>query len=186
MKWTAEIGQCRWRLSTVTVCYISQSRNGRVSQNVFDICINVVAETCSVHFYCIAESHTSTVWGVDFDSTGDRLVSCSDDRTLKVWKAYRPDNPQGNQLLVYFVMFIFCVRSRPARKLFFKLIVVSCRTQRITNIPCFVWALRCAHTARGAARHVTHKSKRFWLEWHLVFYLPDYAADVRTAPRGTA
>lgn len=52
----------------------------------------------SLHF---AESHASTVWGVDFDSTGDRLVSCSDDRTLKVWKAYRPGNSQGNQLPMY-------------------------------------------------------------------------------------
>jgi len=29
--------------------------------------------------------HSSTVWGMDFNKTGDSLVSCSDDRTLRIW-----------------------------------------------------------------------------------------------------
>ena len=29
--------------------------------------------------------HTSTVWEVSFDARGQRMVSCSDDRTLKIW-----------------------------------------------------------------------------------------------------
>ena len=32
------------------------------------------------------ESHDSTVWSSDFDSSGTKLVSCSDDKTLKLWK----------------------------------------------------------------------------------------------------
>lgn len=30
--------------------------------------------------------HESTVWAIDFDCTGNRLASCSDDRTLKIWE----------------------------------------------------------------------------------------------------
>lgn len=32
------------------------------------------------------DGHESTVWSVDFDKTGDRLVSVSDDTTIKVWQ----------------------------------------------------------------------------------------------------
>ncbi|NWS86666.1 CIAO1 protein, partial [Toxostoma redivivum] len=32
------------------------------------------------------EGHTSTVWGVAWERSGQRLVSCSDDRTLRVWQ----------------------------------------------------------------------------------------------------
>jgi len=32
------------------------------------------------------EGHESTVWGIDFDSTGNRLASCSDDKTIKIWE----------------------------------------------------------------------------------------------------
>lgn len=32
------------------------------------------------------ESHDSTVWSSDFNSDGTKLISCSDDRTLKLWK----------------------------------------------------------------------------------------------------
>lgn len=31
-------------------------------------------------------SHESTVWSIDFDAAGERLVSCSDDKTVKVWR----------------------------------------------------------------------------------------------------
>ncbi len=32
------------------------------------------------------EGHESTVWSLTFDPNGQRLVSCSDDRTVKIWK----------------------------------------------------------------------------------------------------
>ena len=31
-------------------------------------------------------SHSSTVWSLSFDRSGDRLVSCSEDKTVKVWE----------------------------------------------------------------------------------------------------
>lgn len=37
------------------------------------------------------EGHTSTVWSVTFDPTGQRLASCSDDRTVKIWKESQPE-----------------------------------------------------------------------------------------------
>lgn len=40
-------------------------------------------------------SHTSTVWSIAFDSTGKRLASCSDDRTVKIWQEYLPGNEEG-------------------------------------------------------------------------------------------
>lgn len=40
-------------------------------------------------------SHTSTVWSIAFDSTGKRLASCSDDKTVKIWQEYLPDNEEG-------------------------------------------------------------------------------------------
>jgi len=33
--------------------------------------------------------HTSTVWDVAFNPTGDYLASCSDDTTLKIWECSR-------------------------------------------------------------------------------------------------
>jgi WD40 repeat protein len=45
--------------------------------------------------YCTMESHDSTVWKVCFDGTGSRLVSCSDDKTLKIWQEYLPGNSEG-------------------------------------------------------------------------------------------
>ena len=46
---------------------------------------------------CVAtlDSHTSTVWSLAFNSTGDRLVTCSDDQTLKIWQEYKPGNNFG-------------------------------------------------------------------------------------------
>ncbi len=40
-------------------------------------------------------SHDSTVWSLAFDATGDRLASCSEDGTVKIWKSYRPGNAEG-------------------------------------------------------------------------------------------
>lgn len=40
-------------------------------------------------------SHESTVWSLDFDASGKRLASCSDDQTVKVWQQYEPNNEFG-------------------------------------------------------------------------------------------
>ncbi|KAI0238056.1 putative cytosolic iron-sulfur protein assembly protein Ciao1 [Lamellibrachia satsuma] len=40
-------------------------------------------------------SHDSTVWAADLDHTGTRLVSCSDDKTMKIWQEYLPGNEYG-------------------------------------------------------------------------------------------
>lgn len=37
--------------------------------------------------FCTLQSHDSTVWSISFDSSGRRLVSCSDDRTVRIWAA---------------------------------------------------------------------------------------------------
>eukprot|EP00123_Amoebidium_parasiticum_P005640 comp16785_c0_seq1/m.15164 comp16785_c0_seq1/g.15164 ORF comp16785_c0_seq1/g.15164 comp16785_c0_seq1/m.15164 type:complete len:335 (-) comp16785_c0_seq1:83-1087(-) len=39
--------------------------------------------------------HSSTVWAIDFDATGDRMVSVSDDQTVKIWQAHYAGNQQG-------------------------------------------------------------------------------------------
>ncbi|KQK82424.1 hypothetical protein AAES_74784 [Amazona aestiva] len=41
------------------------------------------------------EGHQSTVWSVAFDRSGERLASCSDDRTVRVWQRFRPGNQRG-------------------------------------------------------------------------------------------
>ncbi len=47
------------------------------------------------HFLFLQESHGSTVWSCDFNDKGDKLVSCSDDKTIKIWKEFLPNNSQG-------------------------------------------------------------------------------------------
>jgi len=41
------------------------------------------------------DGHDNTVWGVDFDESGTRLVTCSSDKTLKILQEYLPGNEQG-------------------------------------------------------------------------------------------
>uniref|UniRef100_A0A8C3UE56 Probable cytosolic iron-sulfur protein assembly protein CIAO1 n=1 Tax=Catharus ustulatus TaxID=91951 RepID=A0A8C3UE56_CATUS len=41
------------------------------------------------------EGHTSTVWAVAWERSGQRLVSCSDDRTLRVWERSESGEGQG-------------------------------------------------------------------------------------------
>src|SRR5690606_41162894 len=48
-------------------------------------------------WYCSAtlEGHESTVWSIDFDPSGENLVSASADQTLKIWHRYKPGNKEG-------------------------------------------------------------------------------------------
>lgn len=41
------------------------------------------------------KGHTSTVWSLTFDAAGVRMASCSDDRTVKIWKEYTDESAQG-------------------------------------------------------------------------------------------
>lgn len=54
-------------------------------------------DTASSDWLCVSTltSHTSTVWSLSFNSTGDRLVTCSDDKTVKIWQEYEPENEMG-------------------------------------------------------------------------------------------
>jgi len=45
--------------------------------------------------FCTLSSHESTVWSLCFDKSGTRLATCSDDKTVKIWKEYQPGNPEG-------------------------------------------------------------------------------------------
>ena len=40
-------------------------------------------------------SHTNTVWDIAWDRTGDRLASCSEDASVRVWRSFRPGNSEG-------------------------------------------------------------------------------------------
>ena len=51
--------------------------------------------TSSGDYLLISESHSSTVWAAAFDKTGTRLVSSSDDNTVKIWQEYPPNNKEG-------------------------------------------------------------------------------------------
>lgn len=35
--------------------------------------------------------HDSTVWDIAFDPEGRRMMSCSDDRTLKIWECAKEE-----------------------------------------------------------------------------------------------
>lgn len=41
------------------------------------------------------KGHTSTVWSLCFDAAGQRLASCSDDCTVKIWKEYSSESTQS-------------------------------------------------------------------------------------------
>jgi WD40 repeat protein len=41
------------------------------------------------------KSHESTVWSLAFDAQGKQLATCSDDRTVKIWREYLPGNELG-------------------------------------------------------------------------------------------
>ncbi|XP_058806568.1 probable cytosolic iron-sulfur protein assembly protein Ciao1 isoform X2 [Phymastichus coffea] len=54
-------------------------------------------DTASSDWICVStlNSHASTVWSLAFDASGNRLVTCSDDKTLKIWQQYEPGNEMG-------------------------------------------------------------------------------------------
>eukprot|EP00500_Bicosoecida_sp_ms1_P000859 CAMPEP_0203811260 /NCGR_PEP_ID=MMETSP0115-20131106/3456_1 /ASSEMBLY_ACC=CAM_ASM_000227 /TAXON_ID=33651 /ORGANISM="Bicosoecid sp, Strain ms1" /LENGTH=368 /DNA_ID=CAMNT_0050720081 /DNA_START=126 /DNA_END=1228 /DNA_ORIENTATION=+ len=43
----------------------------------------------------VLKAHASTVWGLAFNVDGSRMVSCSDDKTMKVWVAPEPGAAEG-------------------------------------------------------------------------------------------
>jgi len=40
--------------------------------------------------------HTSTVWSISWDKSGTRLVSGSDDKTIRIWQRFDVNNSEGN------------------------------------------------------------------------------------------
>lgn len=46
---------------------------------------------------CVAtlSSHTSTVWSLAWDKQSNRIATCSDDQTVKIWQEYKPGNEPG-------------------------------------------------------------------------------------------
>ena len=49
----------------------------------------------SIDVPLLSDGHASTVWSISFEAGGKRLVSVSDDKTVKIWQAYEPGNTQG-------------------------------------------------------------------------------------------
>ena len=47
------------------------------------------------------EGHDSTVWSISWSKDGNRLVSGSDDKTIRIWRRFRPGNMDGNNKLVF-------------------------------------------------------------------------------------
>lgn len=68
----------------------------------YDDTINIYKEDGD-EWVCIGTlaSHESTVWSLSFEKSGERLASCSDDKTVKIWKEYRPGNKEGLLLLIH-------------------------------------------------------------------------------------
>lgn len=45
--------------------------------------------------FATLKGHESTVWSLDFDKTGSRIVTSSGDTTLRIWQEYKPNNPHN-------------------------------------------------------------------------------------------
>ncbi|XP_077992547.1 putative cytosolic iron-sulfur protein assembly protein CIAO1 homolog [Glandiceps talaboti] len=62
----------------------------------YDDIINLLHEE-EDDWSCFAtmKGHDSIVWSLSFDKTGERLASCSADKTVKVWQEYQPGNQEG-------------------------------------------------------------------------------------------
>lgn len=45
--------------------------------------------------FATLQGHESTVWSLSWNKDGTKIVSCSDDGSLKIWKEYLPGNIEG-------------------------------------------------------------------------------------------
>ena len=45
--------------------------------------------------FATLSSHDSTVWSMSFDKVGQRLATCGDDKSVKIWQEYPIDNAEG-------------------------------------------------------------------------------------------
>lgn len=43
------------------------------------------------------DGHESTVWDLAFHASGERIASCSDDKTVRIWQEYLPGNEEGKK-----------------------------------------------------------------------------------------
>ncbi|CAH8380928.1 unnamed protein product [Eruca vesicaria subsp. sativa] len=51
----------------------------------FFICLFLIDRLICA-FYSSHSGHSSTVWAISFNAAGDKMVTCSDDLTLKIWE----------------------------------------------------------------------------------------------------
>ncbi|CAL9103529.1 unnamed protein product [Musa acuminata var. zebrina] len=69
----------------------------------YDNSVKVWTEDGDDDWHCVqtlgeaSSGHTSTVWALSFNSAGDRMVTCSDDLTLKIWDtSQNPSETSGD------------------------------------------------------------------------------------------
>ncbi|KAJ8504034.1 hypothetical protein OPV22_004920 [Ensete ventricosum] len=69
----------------------------------YDNSVKVWTEDGDDDWHCVqtlgeaSSGHTSTVWALSFNSVGDRMVTCSDDLTLKIWDtSQNPSETSGD------------------------------------------------------------------------------------------
>ena len=68
--------------------------------------------TCCCHIHAgPALGHTSTVWGVAFNSDGSRMVSCSDDLSLHIWSCPISSGKLRTQHACLLMVFKLCARD---------------------------------------------------------------------------
>lgn len=65
----------------------------------YDNTIKIFQSDSDGDWICSAtlQGHNSTVWSISFSADGQRIASCSDDETVKIWKEYLPSNTEGIQ-----------------------------------------------------------------------------------------
>ncbi|KAK1309729.1 hypothetical protein QJS10_CPA08g01483 [Acorus calamus] len=84
---TQDVKMVQWHPSADVLVSVSYDNSIKVWAEDGDSddwhCIQTLGESCC--------GHSSTVWALSFNSTGDRMVTCSDDLTLKIWDT--SDNP---------------------------------------------------------------------------------------------